>query len=65
MTWVKCPIGEETLHIADADVVSEHGVPQRVLVQFIRKEIQDETHFLSMPLAAMSSCSSSATTTVL
>lgn len=50
-TWVPCPIGEETLHISDAEVVEKYGVPQRLLIQFLRTEIENEQRFLSMPLA--------------
>eukprot|EP00746_Dinoflagellata_sp_MGD_P039561 gnl/MRDRNA2_/MRDRNA2_19543_c0_seq1.p1 gnl/MRDRNA2_/MRDRNA2_19543_c0~~gnl/MRDRNA2_/MRDRNA2_19543_c0_seq1.p1 ORF type:complete len:949 (+),score=147.50 gnl/MRDRNA2_/MRDRNA2_19543_c0_seq1:147-2849(+) len=50
-TWVPCAVGEETLQISDEDVVRNHGVPQRLLVQYVRTEIKNEEMFLTMPLA--------------
>jgi hypothetical protein len=51
VTWVSCALGEETLTLDDADVVREHGVPQRLLVKHVRTEINNEEMFLTMPMA--------------
>lgn len=51
--WMTTNLGEENDDVAPKKVVDSAGVPQRVLLEHIKSEIEEEASFLSLPFALL------------